>query len=224
MTDTRSQADVVQAFSMNAADYDRWFDETEGRMIFESEVRAIRLLMKDLAPPFLEIGVGSGRFAKAIKIRYGVEPSDTLLQMAMMRGIRAERAYGEELPFPSGVFGAVFVLFTLCFVEEPEKVISEAKRVLRDGGGLVVGIINRESRWGKLYQKKGVEGHPIYRHARFFSPREVEALLQTAGLKVKAHSSTLYQQPGEPYDESAITGFSGEAGFVCILASKEPGA
>jgi SAM-dependent methyltransferase len=221
MTGKRIQADAVQAFSLHAGDYDRWFEETEGRMIFESEVRAVRLLMKDLAPPFLEIGVGSGRFAKALGIRYGVEPSDALLQMAIMRGIRAEKAYGEKLPFPAGVFGAVFVLFTLCFVEDPGKVIWEAKRVLRDGGRLIVGIINRESPWGKLYQKKGVEGHPIYRHARFYSPIDVEAMLQTAELKVKAHSSTLYRQPGESYDESARSGFSAEAGFVCILAAKE---
>jgi SAM-dependent methyltransferase len=212
---------VSKAFSVHDFDYDRWFDESEGRLIFESEVKAVRLLMKDLGPPFLEIGTGSGRLAVALGIHYGVEPAETLLKMAAEKGIMTERAYGERLPFPDGFFGGVFIIFTLCFTEEPAKVIYEAKRVLRTGGGLILGIINRESPWGGLYQTKKAEGHPIYRFAHLYATGEAAALLQSAGLTVKAYSSTLYRQPtDEPYSEPAKMGFSGEAGFVCMLATK----
>ncbi|MCL4475960.1 MAG: class I SAM-dependent methyltransferase, partial [Nitrospirae bacterium] len=54
-------------------------------------------------------------------------------------------------------------------MEDPEKVLSEAKRVLDKGGGLIIGFINRDSLWGQLYMKKKAEGHLIYRYARFYS-------------------------------------------------------
>jgi SAM-dependent methyltransferase len=222
MTDSKMIAnDVAEAFSLYAEDYDRWFDDPKGRMLFELEVKAIRLLMKDISPPFLEIGVGSGRFAAALGIRYGVEPAEALLEMAKKRGIKVEKAFGENLPFPNGIFGGVFILFTLCFVKEPPIVLSEAKRVLRNGGKLILGIINRESPWGKLYQTKAAEGHPIYRHARFYNPKEVVALLQAAKLTVEAFSSTLCQPPSENLlEEPAHDRLIEDAGFVCIRARK----
>ncbi len=213
--------DVAEAFSLYAEDYDRWFDDPKGRLLFEFEVKAIRLLMKDLVPPFLEIGVGSGRFASALGIRYGVEPAEALLKMAVKKGIKVERAVGEKLPFPNGIFGGVFILFTICFVKEPRKVIAEANRVLKKGGGLILGIINRESVWGKFYQTKKAEGHPVYKHARFHSSKEVKALIKEVGLKVEAFSSTLCQPPSDmPHEEAVHDLLIEDAGFVCIHARK----
>lgn len=91
--------DVAEAFSLYAEDYDRWFDDPKGRTLFELEVKAIRLLMKDLVPPFLEIGVGSGRFAAALGIRNGVEPAEALLEMAKKRGVKVEKSIRREPSF-----------------------------------------------------------------------------------------------------------------------------
>ena len=214
-------SDVAEAFSLYAEDYDRWFDGPNGRLLFELEVRAIRVLMKNLVPPFLEIGVGSGRFAEALGIRYGVEPAEALFEMAKQRGIKVEKAFGEKLPFSNGIFGGVFMLFTLCFVKEPRKVIAEAKRVLKKGGGMILGIINKESLWGKFYQKKKAEGHPLYRHARFYSVKDVEELIEETGLTIEAFSSTLRQPPSDtPVEEPVHGRFMEDAGFVCIRARK----
>lgn len=222
MTDSdMSGNDVADAFSLHAEDYDRWFDDPRGLMLFELEVKAMRLLMKDMSPPFLEIGVGSGRFAAALGIRYGVEPAEALLEMAKKRGVRVERAFGEKLPFPKDLFGGVFILFTLCFVKEPTMVLSEAKRVLRNGGALIIGIINKESRWGELYQTKKTEGHSIYQYARFYSIKEVVSLVKDSGLTVEAYSSTLCQPPSDmSHEEAAHNGLVEDAGFVCIRARK----
>lgn len=213
--------DAAEAFSLHAEDYDRWFDDPNGRILFELEVKAIRILMRDLIPPFLEIGVGSGRFAEALGIRYGVDPADALLEMARKRGINAEKASGEKLPFSNRIFGGVFILFTLCFVKDPTLVLSEAKRVLRNDGGLILGIINRESPWGELYARKKAEGHPIYRHARFFIIDEVSSMLEKSAMRVEAYSSTLRQPPSEtPYKEPVHDELVEGAGFLCILARK----
>lgn len=213
--------DVVNAFDLYAEDYDRWFDTEEGRAIFKMELEAVRFLIKDIEHPFLEIGVGSGRFAKELGIDLGIDPSTRLLDIAKSRGIKVKRASGEKLSFGDESFGGVFILFTLCFVEYPEGVLSESRRVMEKGGGLIIGIINRESPWGELYMKKGKEGHPIYKHARFYSTDEATKMVEKENMKIEGYSSTLCQPPSErPYKEIVHHKAIDDAGFVCILARK----
>ncbi|MBI5213103.1 MAG: class I SAM-dependent methyltransferase [Nitrospirae bacterium] len=217
-------SDVVNAFDLFAEEYDRWFDSPDGRILFKAEVEAVRVLMKNLEKPFLEVGVGTGRFAKELGIEFGIDSSHRALEIAERRGIKVKEAKGESLPFKDGSFGAVFLLFTICFVDDPEKIFLEAKRALKNGGGLIVGIINRESLWGELYMKKKSEGHPIYKHARFYSIDEVLKMLGETGMAVEAYSSTLCQSPSEkPYKEAVHKGLAEGAGFVCILARKPLG-
>ncbi|MCL4456448.1 MAG: class I SAM-dependent methyltransferase [Nitrospirae bacterium] len=209
--------DAVEVFDLYAEEYDRWFDSAEGKVLFKMEVEAVRLLMKGLEKPFLEVGVGTGRFAKELGIDYGIDPSQRALEIAERRGIKVKKAKGESLPFKDGSFGAVFLLFTICFVDDPEKVLSEAQRVLKKDGGLIVGIINRESSWGELYMKKKAEGHPIYKHAKFYSIDEIIEMVERAGMAIDGYSSTLCQPPLEmPYEVHSK--LIKDAGFVCILA------
>jgi len=213
--------DVVEAFDLFAEDYDRWFDSPEGRVLFKTEVGAVRLLMKNIEKPFLEVGVGTGRFAAELGIDYGIDPSHRVLEIAERLGIKVKKAKGESIPFKDGSFGAVFLLFTICFVDDPEKVFSEAKRVLKQNGRLIVGIINRESPWGQLYMKKKAEDHSIYKHANFYTVDDVVTMIEKTGMEIKAYSSTLCQPPTEvPYKETAHKGLTEGAGFVCILSRK----
>ena len=45
---------VVEAFDHYAEDYDKWFDTPEGKVLFKTEVEAVRVLMRDIEKPFLE--------------------------------------------------------------------------------------------------------------------------------------------------------------------------
>ncbi len=212
---------AVTAFDELAEEYDRWFDTPQGRAIFHAEAEAVRLLANGLERPFLEIGVGSGRFAEELGIEFGLDPSHRLLDMALKRGITAMIAHGEDIPFDTDRFGAIFILLTLCFVLDPAKVMAEAIRVLKPGGHLIIGIINRESAWGRLYLLKGREGHPTYSRARFYRPGEVVEMLGSAGFVVEGYSSTLCRHPSaQPEEEGARAGLIEEAGFICIRALK----
>ncbi|OGW28200.1 MAG: hypothetical protein A2X59_10945 [Nitrospirae bacterium GWC2_42_7] len=212
---------VMKTFDAYAEQYDSWFDSPEGKALFDIEVNAIKTLMKDIHRPFLEIGVGTGRFAEKLGIGFGVDPSPAALSFALKRGIITRKAEGEKLPYQDKSFGAVFLLFTLCFVKDVSKVLSEAKRVLKEDGRLIIGIINRDSVLGRLYMKKKAEGHPIYKHAHFYRVNELAKLIVKAGMTAEAYSSALCRTfPARPFKEDVHSCIIKKAGFVCVRSRK----
>jgi SAM-dependent methyltransferase len=210
----------IRVFNSLAPDYDAWFEQ-EGRLIFVSEVEALRPVLSLLPRPWIEVGVGSGRFAQALGIDIGLDPSSKLLEIAKNRGINVFLGRGEEMPFQDGVFGTIFFIVTLCFVDSPGRILSEAARLLRSEGKVVLGMLLRESPWGQLYQAKKETGHRFYRYATFHSYGEVDIFLKQAGFSVDQVVSTLFQDPGKAdHIELPRQGFSADAGFTVILAGK----
>jgi len=208
-------------FDTLASEYDAWFEE-EGKPIFDIEVKAFHEVLALLPKPWLEVGVGSGRFAQALGIGTGIDPSAKLLEMAKKRGIKVFLARGEEQFFNKETFGTVFLVMTLCFVDSPV-VLREAHRVLKPEGKIVLGLVLRESPWGKFYQAKKQEGHRFYRHATLYSYQEVERLLTDSGFIIEEAVSTLFQRPGEVKKmENPREGFSVDAGFTVVMAGKIP--
>jgi len=206
-------------FDPLAEQYDAWFDEEEGKLIFDTEVKAFRKVLPPLPQPWLEVGVGSGRFAEALSIKTGIDPSANLLEIAERRGIKVFHGKGEELPFSDGSYGTVFLIVTLCFLESPVAALREARRILKADGRLVLGVVLRESPWGRLYQIKKEEGHRFYSHATLYSYREIESLLADSGFRIEKVVSTLFQQPGEVKEtENPVDGLSVNAGFTVIIA------
>ena len=202
--------------------YDAWFEE-DGKRIFAIEARAFQEVLTLLPKPWLEVGVGSGRFAQALGIETGIDPSANLLKMAEGRGLTVFRARGEERFFNKENFGTVFLIVTLCFVDSPIAVLREAHRILKPEGKIVLGLVLRESPWGKFYQIKKLEGHRFYKHATFYSYQEVERLLIDSDFNIEKVVCTLFQKPGEVKKmEPPQKGFSIDAGFTVIVAGKIP--
>ncbi len=204
-----------------ALEYDAWFD-SEGSLIFLIEVRAFRELLPTLPKPWLEIGVGSGRFAQTLGIETGIDPSSKLLHMAKERGINAFLGRGEQELFDEESFGAVFLIATLCFLDSPLEVLKETSRILMPGGKIVLGLVLKESPWGQLYQQKKEEGHRFYRYATFYSCDEVVRLIVQAGFVTERIISTLFQRPGEVHrTEDPRERYSPDAGFTIVVAGKK---
>jgi len=210
----------IRVFDSLAADYDAWF-EKEGRLIFASEVEALRQVLPLLPKPWIEVGIGSGRFAQALGIDIGLDPSSKLLKIARNRGARVLLGRGEEAPFKDGSFGAIFFIVTLCFVDSPSRILTEAARLLKSQGKVVLGLVLKESPCGQLYQREKEMGHRFYRHATFYSYAEVEIFLMQTGFLIERVISTLFQNPGEVYHiESPQRGFFQSASFTVVLAGK----
>ena len=207
-------------FDILASEYDVWF-EREGKPIFDIEVEAFQKLLPLLPKPWLEVGVGSGRFAQALGIETGIDPSVKLLEIARERGITGYLARGEDKFFDADTFGTVFLIVTLCFADSPMDVLREAHHILKEGGRAVLGLVLKDSPWGKYYRAKKKEGHRFYQYATFYSYREVSALLEHSGFIIEKVISTLFQQPGAVSKmESSQDGFHPGAGFTIIVADK----
>jgi SAM-dependent methyltransferase len=207
-------------FELLASEYDAWFEE-EGKLIFDIEVSAFKEVLSLLPKPWLEVGVGSGRFAQALGIETGIDPSTKLLEMAKERGISVFRARGEDGVFHKETFGTVFLIVTLCFVDSPIAVLQEVHRILKSKGKVVLGLVLRGSPWGKFYQAKKTEGHRFYKWATFYSYQEVERLLTDSGFTVEKVVSTLFQKPVEvEKTEATREGLFVRAGFTVIVAGK----
>jgi SAM-dependent methyltransferase len=208
-------------FDSLASIYDEWF-EKDGKLIFATEVQAFQQILASLPKPWVEIGVGSGRFAHALGIKVGLDPSTKLLEIARKRGITTYLGKGEKQPFDTASFGAAFLIVTFCFVHSPLDVLDETRRILAPGGKIVLGLVLRESPWGRFYEQKKKEGHRFYKYANFYSYDEVAALLEQAGFLVETVISTLFQEPGNVEQvESPRNGLSPAAGFVVIMAGKK---
>ncbi|MFC1909340.1 class I SAM-dependent methyltransferase [Chloroflexota bacterium] len=213
----------VSPFDGLAPEYDAWFDK-EGSRIFFIEVKAFQELLPSLPKPWLEIGVGSGRFAQALGIETGIDPSTKLVEMARNRGINAFVGRGEQRLFDEESFGTVFLIVTLCFLGAPLDVLKEANRILTPGGKIVLGLVLKESPWGQFYQQKKAEGHRFYRYATFYRCDEVVKLLVQTGFVTERIISTLFQKPeGVQHIEEPKEGYFPDAGFTIIVAGKRSG-
>ena len=221
---TRQLAGGKSGFSLFdelASEYDAWFDG-DGNLIFFIEAQAFRTLLPDLPKPWLEMGVGSGRFAQALGIGTGIDPSRRLVEMAIKRGISAFDSRGEQRFFDKESFGTVFLIVTMCFLESPLAVLKEANHILTPDGKIVLGLVLKESPRGQFYQKKKSEGHRFYRYANFYSCDEVVKLLVQAGFVTENIISTLFQKPENvQHAEEPKEGYSPDAGFTIIVADKK---
>jgi len=208
----------VAPFEAHHQHYEAWFEKHEAAYI--SELLALR--------PFvpwdgkgIEIGVGSARFAAPLGVQVGVDPSPAMLVHAATRGIAVVEGTAENLPFVAASFDFALVVTTLCFVDSPVQMLEEARRVLKPGGRLVIGFIDRDSGLGQDYLAHQNE-NVFYRIATFYSAGEVARLLLDAGFSINAWGQTLAHPLPETREIEALRPGRGQCAFVVVAATREP--
>ena len=194
--------------------YDAWYDRN--KFAYLSELEAIKKVLPQRGNG-LEIGVGTGRFAHALGIATGIDPSKNMIEIARKRGVDAKIGSGEHLSFENDTFDYVAVIITICFVKTPKKVLKEARRALKRSGKIVIGIIDRDSFLGEFYQKKK---SLFYKEANFFTTREITDLLKDAGFQKFSYYQTLYNLPAEIKSVQKPRKGFGQGGFVVISGKK----
>jgi len=203
------------AFEVHHRRYDDWFERHEAAYL--SELLALRAFVP-WEGEGLDIGVGTGRFAAPLGVRTGLDPSARMLRYAARRGIEVVDGVAEDLPFEADRFDYALVVTTICFVDSPTAMVAEARRVLRPGGRLVIGFIDRESRLGQGYSAHQTES-VFYRDATFYSADEVAGFLEAGGFRIDDWGQTLSRSLEETRRIEPLRPGRDDCAFVVVSAT-----
>lgn len=154
-------------------------------------------IIEDGDGKILDVGCADGTFTKVIFDRakperiVGIDVLEASVSFAKKRfakkqGLSFRVADAHKLPFKSREFDAVFCLEAMEHVENPNLVISEIRRVLKDSGYLIV-LVPSENLFFRL-------GWPIWTatrgkiwrgtHLHKFSGGQIVSLIKKSGFRV----------------------------------------
>lgn len=210
---------TIDLFDQHVEEYEAWFEHHP--RVFQSEIEALREMLPEGDKLMgVEIGLGTGRYAQALQIKEGIEPSRSMRAFAIRRGIDTMDAVAEKLPYGDLRFDFVLMSFCICYFKNLGSAFSEAFRVLKNDGSLVIGFIDKDSTIGKQYEARKADSL-FYRQANFYSVDKVVNELTEAGFRHFEFCQTLFgeldsiqefQPPREGY---------GEGSFVVVKAMKK---
>jgi len=159
--------------------------------------RALDLLGLGDHDRVLDVGCGTGVDLEALAQRaghaIGIDRSFTMANATRARQhvgpVSAAVADGQMLPFPSGTFDACWARAVLIHTEDPQQVVNEMARILRDGGRVVLSEPDHGSHIVSTSEPEIFERVKQHRRSRFRQPlvgRRLVDLAATAGLTVSA--------------------------------------
>ncbi len=199
----------MNVFEEYAEQYDKWYDNN--KFIYMSELDCVKKAVPNSGMG-IEIGVGTGRFASRLNISYGVDPSFNMLKFAKERGIQCVKGCGEDIPFKSSVFDFAVVLFTLSFVKNPNKVFCEINRIVKKGGYVVCGIIDKDSFLGEFYMQH--LDSKFYSKCKFLSTLELVDICKKNNILITEVYQTLFKIPELINECSPVKVGFGDGGYV----------
>ena len=204
------------SFDSFALEYDSWFDRHQ--WAFDSELLALSRCIP-VRGEGLEVGVGTGRFAVSLRVRYGVEPAKALATIAKSREVEVSIGRAEALPYKKNWFDFTLFVTTLCFVSDPVKSLEEARRVLKIGGRIIIGMIDEDAPPGKPYAKKRADNE-FYKGARFYPVQQVSDWLASLGFAEIATHQTIFGDVASLDRTDEVREGHGDGLFVAICAKK----
>ena len=224
---------TVSVFDKDASTYDQWYTTPLGKYADEVEtICALDLLKPSPGMRILDVGCGTGNFSLKLA-RLGCNITGIDISEKMLTFAR-EKAQKEQLPaefmsmdasdleFPEEVFDAVVSMAALEFMQDQQKTLDEMFRVLKKGGKLLVGTINRESDWGEMYLGLADKKDTVFRHARLRTFNELKILRPS---EFEAVKECLFVPPdaeiGELCEDCEKKRYrKGRGGFLCVLWKK----
>jgi len=203
----------TKPFDNHLKEYEIWF--VDNYFVFQSELNAIKKVIPH-GKIGIEIGIGSGIFAKPLGIDKGIDPSRAMRQKAKERNINA---IAENLPYSDRSKDFAIMVTKICFVDDIYKSFREANRVLKDTGNLIIGFVDKDSQVGKTYLEHKNESI-FYKDAIFFGTKELFGISKNTGFEVEKTYQTIFGNLNEiDKVQEVLTGY-GKGSFVVIKARK----
>ena len=139
----------------------------------------------------LEVGCGAGHFLETVKVRgfepWGTEVSDSAFKLLQNRGFRVLKGDLLSHSLPSSHFDAVALFEVIEHLENPSEYLAECRRLLRQGGVLLLTTPNFKSLSRRLLKDRWRVLQP--EHRVVFSSRGIFRVLERVGLTVISVSS-----------------------------------
>ncbi len=206
-------------FNEHVAEYEDWYERYP--FVFQSEVEAIRELLPVGEHIYgIEVALGTGRFSEALGIKEGVEPAGNMRALAVKRGVDVMDAEAEALPYKDNKYDFVLMVFCVSYFDDLHESFKEAHRVLKNGGSLIVGFIEKDSIIGKFYEARKPQS-VFYKDANFYSVERIISELKRAGFRELSFSQTLFHNLDDiKKPEPSMPGY-GKGSFVIIKSLKK---
>lgn len=201
-------------FDLFTEEYEAWF--VQNKALFQSELLALKQVVP-VDKKGVEIGIGTGIFAEQLGIRFGIDPSEMMLEYARKRGLNVQNGVAENLPYENASFDFAVCVTAICFIDNPEQAVKEAYRILKNQGEIIIAILDKETRFGRFIEREKKKSR-FYKHARFFSVPDVRELLEQNGFRMTSTLQTL-ENPATMEIENPEEGY-GKGSFVVIKGEK----
>jgi ubiquinone/menaquinone biosynthesis C-methylase UbiE len=204
----------TRPFDNHVDEYEKWF--VDNHFVFQSELYAIKKAIPS-EKKGIEIGIGSGIFAKPLGIKTGIEPSKAMREKAKTRKINAVDAIAEDLPYPESSIDFALMVTTVCFLDDIYKSFYEVNRILSTNGYFIIGFVDKTSPLGKIYLEHK-DNSIFYKNATFYSTKELLGILKTTGFEIKNIYQTVFGNLDEIKNVQEVKPDYGEGSFVVIKA------
>ena len=205
---------TINPFEPIAKEYDQWFDDN--KYTFLSELEAVKYFLPKQGQG-IEIGIGTGRFAYELGIKYGIEPSKAMASIAIKKGINVIIGNAEVLPYENESFDYAIMVAVDPFVQDIEQVYREIFRILKRGGKLIVGTLHKEGAVAQKYMN--MTDSKVYENAMFHTVLETMQQLENATFSEFNICQTLFEIHPQII-EMPISGYD-KGSFVAIEAFKK---
>jgi SAM-dependent methyltransferase len=140
-------------------------------------------------------------------------------EVARKKGVEAVPGVAEDLPFPDESQDFILMVTVICFFDNVPEAFSEARRVLKPGGSIIVAFIDRDTPAGRMYEAGKLDS-AFYQEATFYSAAEVKAMLEEAGFTSIFFNQTIFEDPREMTEVEPAKEGSGEGVFCVGKATK----
>ncbi len=225
------ESNYMAIYDTDAESYDEWYSTSIGRFIDDIQSN---MVFEQLEPKqnmhILDVGCGTGN--QSIKLAKlgckvtGIDISEKMLDQAIHKkeGLSIEfiQMEANSLNFPDNYFDAIISVTAFEFIKNINQAFVEMLRVAKNGAPIVIGTLNKESNWGKLYSSKKFKNDTIFKYASLRNKTDFEKLSPEKLIHI---NECLFINPAEKEENYTLKNeykqsLLNNGGFICALWKK----